>query len=187
MHVKDSRTKQRKHKPGDQPGEEAAKIERIAGHTAGLVEDLKLWFELKIEYAVLEFKEEIKATGLQFAYHAGFIAVLLVALLFGLTAAAFGIGAWLGHPAWGFLVVTVLLVLAAFIVKWIGDRRKKETVEPLTYRVKDAQQQLPPGTPGASDPGDPGVNKPAPNGQPARDPALLNTPEPTQTHDGKDD
>lgn len=121
---------------------EAAKIERIAAHTAGLVEDLKSWFELKIEFALLDFKEEIKATGVQFAYQAGSIAVLLIAALFGLTALSFGLGEWLGHPGWGFLVVTGFLVIVAFVVKWVGGRAKrtKEKVKSYSYRVNDAQQ-----------------------------------------------
>ncbi|MEM7348998.1 MAG: hypothetical protein AAF485_32620, partial [Chloroflexota bacterium] len=80
----------------EQPQEDAAKLERIVGHTTGLVDDLKSWFELKIEFVLLEFKEELKATGKQFAYQAAFGAVLLIAGLFGLVALGFGLGEWLG-------------------------------------------------------------------------------------------
>ncbi|MFK7846463.1 MAG: phage holin family protein [Rhodothermales bacterium] len=124
--------------------EEAAKIDRIAGHTTGLVEDLKSWFELKMEFVLLDFKEEIKSTGLQFAYQAGFFAVLLLAVLFGLTALSFGLGAWLGHPGWGFLSVTGLLVIIALIVKWWGDRAnaKKGKVKSYSYSVEEEQRKL---------------------------------------------
>lgn len=119
-------------------------MERIAGHTAGLVEDLKSWLELKIEFVLLDVKEDMKATGMQAAYQVGFFAVLLVAGLFALIALAFGLGTWLGNPAWGFLAVTGLLVMLAFIVRWVGNRKKK-TSEAATYdlRVDDAQPTLP--------------------------------------------
>lgn len=124
--------------------DEAAKIERIAGHTTGLVEDLKAWFELKMEFVLLDFKEEIKSTGMQFAYQGAFFAVLLVAGLFGLTALSFGLGVLLGHPGWGFLSVSGLLIVIAFIVKWLGNRANavKGKVKSYSYSVKEEQQKL---------------------------------------------
>ncbi len=164
-------SKGRKHTFSHSPGEDAAKIERIAGHTAGLVEDLKSWFELKIEFVVLEFKEEIRSAGLQFAYHAGFIAVMLIAALFALTALAFGLGAWLGHPGWGFLAVTGLLVVVAFVMKWIGDNKKKEgKATSHVHQVKDEQQKLPPA---------PSSARTTSNGHSQKEPALLETPQPS--------
>ncbi len=127
----------------DTSREDPAKIERIAGHTAGLVADLKSWLELKIEFVLLDVKEEMKAAGMQAAYQAGFFAVLLVAGLFALIALAFGLGTWLGNPAWGFLAVTGLLVAVAFIVRWVG-KRKNAAKEAATYdlRVDDAPPKL---------------------------------------------
>lgn len=129
-----------------EPAEEAAKIERIAGHTAGLVDDLKSWFELKIEFVLLDFKEEMKSTGLQFAYQVGALVVLLVAVFFGLVALALGLGVWLGHAAWGFLAVMGLLVLVALGIKWFGDRAKKRKKGPEDVYPQDiGQQKLPEG------------------------------------------
>ncbi|MEM8487930.1 MAG: phage holin family protein [Bacteroidota bacterium] len=138
-----STKEKQKHTSEQGTREDPAKIERIAGHTAGLVEDLKSWLELKIEFVLLDVKEEMKATGMQAAYQVGFFAVLLVAGLFGLIALAFGLGTWLGNPAWGFLAVTGLLVLVAFIVKWVG-KRKGTAKEAATYdlRVDDAPPKL---------------------------------------------
>ena len=117
-------TREKQQRSDDATREDPAKMERIAGHTAGLVEDLKSWLELKIEFVLLDVKEEMKAAGMQAAYQAGFFAVLLVAGLFALFALAFGLGTWLGNPAWGFLAVTGLLVMLAFIVRWVGQRKK---------------------------------------------------------------
>lgn len=166
--------KRRKHAFAKTSGEETAKIERIAGHTAGLVEDLKSWFELKIEFVVLEFKEEIKTAGLQFAYQAGFIAIMLIAALFALTALAFGLGAWLGHPGWGFLVVTGLLMVAALLIKWIGDRKKqKGKAAEIVHQVVDKQQKLPAAPAETSA-----------NGQAHKQPALLETTQPASSVSG---
>lgn len=47
------------------------------------------------------------------------IVVLLgaVAVFFLLFAVAFGLGAWLGHPGWGFLIVGILLVIVTLVVR----------------------------------------------------------------------
>ncbi|HYE96101.1 MAG TPA: phage holin family protein [Rubricoccaceae bacterium] len=85
------------------------KVARISDHLAGVSEDLREWVELRIALAKAEVTEQAKLYAGQAA--AGVVALL--ALLFGLVALAHGLGAWLGHPGWGFLAVTVLLVLVA--------------------------------------------------------------------------
>ena len=49
----------------------------------------------------------------------GAIVALLaaVAAFFLLFAVAFGLGAWLGHPGWGFLIVGILLVIVTLVVR----------------------------------------------------------------------
>ncbi len=138
-----STREKQQHASQDAAKEDPAKMERIAGHTAGLVEDLKSWLELKIEFVLLDVKEEMKATGMQAAYQAGFFAVLMIAGLFGLFALAFGLGTWLGNPAWGFLAVTGLLVVVAFIVRWVGQR-KKATKDAAAYdiSINDGKPEL---------------------------------------------
>ncbi len=169
--------KSRQNSFANAPKEEAAKLERIVGHTTGLVDDLKSWFELKIEFVLLEFKEDLKSTGKQFAYQAGFIGVMIVAGLFGLIALGFGLGAWLGHPAWGFLAVTGLLMVVAFIIKWIGDRIKAAASTQDTYdlsvETNPAKLQQ-------------GKNGKAPEKLGVKDPTLLKTPQHESDNHGKD-
>lgn len=87
------------------------KIGRIAGHTQGLVEDLREWIDLRIDLAILEVEERVDdlrnemALGLTLAFF-GFFAAL-----FAFTTVALGLGWLLGHPFWGFLIVSVILVL----------------------------------------------------------------------------
>jgi hypothetical protein len=95
--------------PADRPRK--GKLGRIAGHTQDLVEDLREWIDLRIDLAILEVEEKVDdlrnevALGLTLAFF-GFFAALFV-----FTTVALGLGWLLGHPFWGFLIVSVLLVL----------------------------------------------------------------------------
>lgn len=95
--------------PADRP--QGGKLGRIAGHTQGLVEDLREWIDLRIDLAILEMEERVDrlrnevALGLTLAFF-GFFAAMFV-----LTTTAIGLGWLLGHPFWGFLIVTVVLLL----------------------------------------------------------------------------
>lgn len=95
--------------PADRP--RGGKLGRIAGHTQGLVEDLREWIDLRIDLAILEVEEKVDelrnevALGLTLAFF-GFFASLFV-----FTTAAIGLGWLLGHPFWGFLIVTGVLLL----------------------------------------------------------------------------
>lgn len=89
---------------------EGGKLGRIAGHTQGLVEDLREWMDLRLDLAILEVEEKVDALrnevalGLTLAFF-GFFAAL-----FGFTTIALGLGWLLGHPFWGFLIVSIGLV-----------------------------------------------------------------------------
>jgi hypothetical protein len=89
------------------------KLSRIAGHTQGLVEDLREWIDLRIDLAILEVEETVDdlrnevALGLTLAFF-GFLTVL-----FGLTTLALGLGWLFGHPALGFLSVFLGLALVS--------------------------------------------------------------------------
>ena len=100
----------------------ANKVERIAQHTKGLVSDLTEWVELKMELVQLEVEEKVEQKINQ-AVVGGVLALMaLLVLVFGLVALALGLGAWLGHPAWGFLMVTILLALITVILLKLRPR-----------------------------------------------------------------
>lgn len=90
-----------------------SKVDRIALHTKGLVDDVKTWVELKMKLTQLEIEERLDAKVNAMVIGLAVAGVGLLALVFALITLALGLGAWLGHPAWGFLVVTVLLLLVA--------------------------------------------------------------------------
>jgi uncharacterized membrane protein YqjE len=87
------------------------KVQRIAEHTKGLFEELTSWVDLKLKLTQIEIENKIEDRVNQLVVGAivAFFAVL--ALVFGLVALGLGLGAWLGHPGWGFLAVMVLLLL----------------------------------------------------------------------------
>ena len=95
----------------------SGKMQRIAEHSQALVDDLKEWVDLRIELARIEVEERIEAKANDVAL--GIILGVLGALagFFGLITIALGIGAWLGHPGWGFLVVTLTLALLAVLIR----------------------------------------------------------------------
>jgi len=100
--------------PADRP--RGGKLSRIAGHTQGLVEDLREWIDLRIDLAILEVEEKVDnlrnevALGLTLAFF-GFFAALFV-----FATAALGLGWLLGHPFWGFLIVSTVLVLIVVVL-----------------------------------------------------------------------
>ncbi len=94
----------------------ANKVERITQHTKGLVEDLTSWVELKLKLTQIEIEEKIDAKVNRAAVGVIVGVMALITALFALITLALGIGAWLGHPAWGFLVVTLLLALITGVI-----------------------------------------------------------------------
>lgn len=87
--------------------------DRMMHHTQVLADDLTEWVELRIELFRLEVEEEAESFLNKFIRQALLAVVAGVAVLFLLVTLALALGAWLGHPAWGFAIVTVLLGAAA--------------------------------------------------------------------------
>lgn len=122
------------------------KIRRIAADMQALVEDLRTWIDLRLDLAVLEVEERLDrlrneiALGLVLAIF-GFFAVL-----FTLTTLALGVGWLLGRPFWGFLAVSVTLILVVVVLRAVkpelvppsnlfetirGERTEQGTDEPV--------------------------------------------------------
>ena len=108
-----------------------SKVERIGDHMAALSADLREWTELRI--ALVQRKVEGVVGIMERVQHlseAAKLAVpgvilLIIGLLFALVTLALGLGAWLGHPGWGFLIVTSVLILVSVVLIWMGSRRYK--------------------------------------------------------------
>lgn len=90
---------------------EGGKMNRIAAHTQGLFSDLREWIDLRIDLAILEVEERIDELKNEVALGVTFALFGFFAVLFSLTTVALGVGWLLGHPFWGFLAVSVALIL----------------------------------------------------------------------------
>lgn len=92
------------------------KVQRISRHTKGLFEDFTQWVELRLRILQLDVQEKIRTKANEAAIKVAPFIVGALAGFFLLITASLFIGWWLGHPAWGFLVVTGLLFLVAGIL-----------------------------------------------------------------------
>lgn len=102
--------------PDRQLPEGRNKVQRISTQTQGLVQEMKRWIDLRIALTKLEIRQEVEARQAEIKLLAGIAVLGALGGFFGLVALALGLGAWLGHPAWGFLAVTVVLVGLAGIL-----------------------------------------------------------------------
>ncbi|ACY48785.1 hypothetical protein Rmar_1902 [Rhodothermus marinus DSM 4252] len=91
-------------------------LQRLRRQMQELVEDLRAWVELRLTLTQLEIEERIEARIRQLLLRllVGMLAGL--AVVFALVAAALGLGSWLGHPGWGFLVVALGLAVVAAVL-----------------------------------------------------------------------
>ena len=97
-------------------------IDAITSQTKGLFEDMTSWMELKIQYILLDYQEQLTKRAKGIIFEVAALAILGVGVLFGLVALALGLGSLLNHPGWGFLVVMGLLCLIAMVVRAVGKR-----------------------------------------------------------------
>lgn len=96
---------------------QGSKMRRIAAHTQGLFTDLREWIDLRIDLAILEVEERIDEAKNEFALGITLAIFGFFAALFSLATVAFGVGWLLGHPFWGFLAVSVSLVLIVVVLR----------------------------------------------------------------------
>lgn len=92
------------------------KVERIGRQTKGLFEDFTQWVELRLRLFQLDVQDKIQKKANEAIIKIAPFVVGALGGLFLLVTAALFIGWWLGHPAWGFLVVTGLLFLVAGVL-----------------------------------------------------------------------
>lgn len=92
-------------------------MDRIAAHTQGLFTDLREWIDLRVDLAILEVEERIDELKNQVALGITFALFGFFAALFSLTTVALGVGWLLGHPFWGFLAVSVALILVVVALR----------------------------------------------------------------------
>ena len=103
--------------PDTPAAESGPRMKRIATHAQGVVADLRKWVDLRIDLAVIDLEDKLDerlnavAVGIIIAVFGG------LAAFFTLVTIALGLGWLLGHPFWGFLIVTAGLGATAAIVR----------------------------------------------------------------------
>jgi hypothetical protein len=98
------------HDSRSEPTTDGSRLGRIAGHTRGLVEDAREWVDLRIDLAVLKIEERVDEARNEIALGVIMAVLATFATLFVLSTIALGLGWALGHPFWGFLLVSAGLV-----------------------------------------------------------------------------
>lgn len=93
------------------------KAGRVSDHASGLVNDVKEWAELRIELVKKEVERRIEGRLSTVKNQAIVGGLAAVTGYFALFTIAFALGALLGHPAWGFLILTVLLAVGTLVAK----------------------------------------------------------------------
>ncbi|MXW65285.1 MAG: phage holin family protein [Bacteroidetes bacterium SB0662_bin_6] len=101
---------------------QTGKVHRIGSETRGLLEDFTSWVELRLRLVQLDVQDYIRQKIDEATLKVALIIASLVSGLFMLVTLALFAGWALGHPAWGFLVVTGLLFLWTGIL-YARDRR----------------------------------------------------------------
>lgn len=106
--------------------EPATRVGRLTRQFSGLGADLKEVAVLRVALAKAQVTERVDY-GVGKARQGSVAGVfILLCICFLLVAAALGLGAWLGHPAWGFLVVGAALFVGAGIA-WLTLKPKSPT------------------------------------------------------------
>lgn len=118
MELPDSPRSDRSRSEGSPPAtaSRGGKLQRISSDTRGVISDLREWIDLRIDLAVRDVNDQLDDAASQ-----AVLGVVLAVLgfftgLFMLTTLAIGLGWWLGHMFWGFLIVFVLLAVLSFAV-----------------------------------------------------------------------
>jgi hypothetical protein len=92
------------------------KVERISAETRGIFGDFSSWVELRLKLFQVEIQERIQTKVNETIIKVAPVAAGAITGFFGLITLALFLGWWLGHPAWGFLIVTVMLALVTGVL-----------------------------------------------------------------------
>lgn len=119
--------------------DERNKVQRIGSQARGLFGDFTSWIELRLRLFQVEIQDRIRTKIDEAVIKAAPIVAAVLAGLFALVTIALFVGWALGHPAWGFLVVTVLLLFVTGLLyarsRRLGrDAREVEIARSSTNR-----------------------------------------------------
>ncbi len=94
------------------------RLNRVVHRSRMLASDVTEWVELRVQLLQMEIEEEVERR-LNTLIARVIVAALLGATgLFALFTTAIGLGWWLGHPFWGYLIVTLALIAGSAVVAY---------------------------------------------------------------------
>lgn len=137
--------------PEDSPGRSESltsppapgRLQRVTDETRGLAEDLTAWVELKARHTQMEIEETVELK-LNRAVVGVIVAIVgALAALFLLVTIAIGVGWLLGHPFWGFLIVTAVLFIVAGAVRALQPTLIRIRAERLGIDAPPPPQETP--------------------------------------------
>jgi uncharacterized membrane protein YqjE len=117
------------HAPPDRRTGGRNPVQRIGSQTRALFGDVTSWIELRLRLFQLEVQERIQRKVDEAIIKVAPVVVGILAGFFALITMALFVGWALGHPAWGFLVVTGLLLLVAGLLYARSRRLGREGQE----------------------------------------------------------
>lgn len=109
--------------------------QRLRQQTQELVEDLRAWVELRLTLAQMEIEERIETQIRRLLLRLLIGALAGLGAVFVLVAGALGLGDWLGHAGWGFLVVALGLIAVAAGLHF--SRRRSSKAEPAVTPAEE--------------------------------------------------
>ena len=102
------------------------KVERISAQTKGLFDDFTTWVELRLKLFQAEVQEKVETKVNEAIIKIAPFVAAAIGGFFALVTLALFLGWWLGHPAWGFLCVTLLFAVITGILLMRKKRLDKE-------------------------------------------------------------
>lgn len=91
-------------------------LERLGTNSRDLVQEVRSWVDLRLQLFRSELLDAAETRLNEIALQVGLLIIAALGGFFALVTLALFLGWLLGHPAWGFLVVTVLLFTAAAVL-----------------------------------------------------------------------
>lgn len=115
------------------------KVERISDQTKGLFDDFTSWVELRLKLFQAEIQEKVESKVNETVIKVAPFVAAAIGGFFALVTLALFLGWWLGHPAWGFLCVTLLFALITGVLLARKKRLEKRQEDGDRDRTLAAQ------------------------------------------------
>lgn len=106
-------------RPASAPDDDSGgRLSHVIRRSRILASDVADWVELRVQLLQMEIEKEVQRRINVVLARILVAALLGVTGLFGLITVAVGLGWWLGHPFWGYLTVTVFMMVGSAVLAY---------------------------------------------------------------------